>query len=212
MQTQTQMSITQALSELKLLDARINRAIHGGSFCAGYMNNTKINAKLTPAEAEAIIRSSWQSVNDLIKRRAIIKSKIVESNARTIVQIGTTSMTVAEAIERKNSITYERSLLAKITNDFKQASATVIQGNEVAREKAQASLDSVLGKEGAKTPGKEEIAAIYDPVFQRYEYKLLDPLNLDEIAKELDERIGNFETNVDFALSTSNATTVINIE
>ena len=65
------MSITQALSELKLLDSKINKGIETGS-CEGYMVGTKINGTLTVEESKALIKSNWQSVTDLIQRRATV--------------------------------------------------------------------------------------------------------------------------------------------
>lgn len=206
------MSITQALAELKLLDARINKAIDKGCFCVGYMAGTKIGGSLTPAESEAKIKSEWDSVHDLITRRANIKTKIVASNAATIVNVGGSEMTVAEAIERKASIVYEVNLLAKLQRDFHEATAKVTLGNESAMQKAQNSLDIVLGKDGGKNPSKDDMATIYDPVFQRYEYKLQDPLDIAEKIEILERGIGNFEHNVDFALSTSNAITTIEVD
>jgi hypothetical protein len=205
------MSITQALAELKLLDARINKGIAGGTFCASYMVGTKICGTMTPEEADKEIKETWQSVNDLIKRRANIKTKIVASNAATEVEIGGDKMTVAEAIERKNSIQYEQTLLNTLKDDFRKALAAVTQGNEKARDRAQQSLDTVLGKEGSKTPSKEDIASIYDPVFQRYEWKLQDPIGIEKKIAELEKSIDDFISNVDFILSTSNALTTIEV-
>ena len=202
-------SITKALSELKLLDARIHKSIDSGNFCFGYMAGTKINGTLTPTEAENKIQSSWQSVNDLIRQRSDIKAKIVNSNAMTEVEIGGIKMTVAEAIERKNSVKYEVELLQKIKSDFKSASAMITQGNEQARQKAQYSLDTVLGKEGGKTPSKEDIASIFDPVYKRYEYLLLNPIAIEKKIEEMEKRIDDFLSNVDFVLSTSNALTTV---
>lgn len=209
---QMKMSITQALSELKLLDSRISKGINGSGFCAPCMNGTKINGTTTPEEAEKAFKNNWQSATDLIKRRANMKSAIVKSNAETEVEIGGGKMTVAEAIERKSSIKYDQLLLAKLKEDFRRATATVVQGNEQARAKAQQSLDTVLGKDNTKTPSKEELAAIFDPVFARYEYKMVDPLGIEKKIEELEENIESFLNNVDFILSTSNAITQIEID
>jgi hypothetical protein len=210
------MSITQALAELKLLDARIHKSLDRGNsgfvFCVGYMTGTKINSTMTPEEAESVVKSNWQSVNDLIKRRADIKSKIVASNAATEVEVGGVKMTVAEAIERKSSIKYEQAMLNTLKDDFRRAAAAITQDNEKARDKAQQSLDTVLGKEGSKTPSKEDIASIYDPVFQRYEWKFQDPIGIEKKIGELEKSIDDFLNNVDFTLSTSNALTTIEIE
>ena len=176
------------------------------------MVGTKVFGSMTPAEVETNISANWKSVNDLMARRANIKTKIVESNARTEVIIGTESMTVAEAIERKNSIEYQKELLEQMRRNYAQSLAAVTQGNEKARDKAQQALDLVLGKDGTKTPAKDDMAAIYDPVFARYEWKLCNPISIEKKIEDLEDQIEGFLSNVDFVLSTSNALTLIEIE
>jgi hypothetical protein len=72
-------------------------------------------------------------------------------------------------------------------------------------------LDTVLGKDGGKSPSKEDIASIFDPVFARYEHKLQDPIGIEKTIEKLEKRIDDFISNVDFVLSTSNAITTIEI-
>ena len=48
---------------------------------------------------------------DLISRRNKIKSAIIMSNAKTVVEVAGKQMTVAEAIDKKSSIEYEKELL-----------------------------------------------------------------------------------------------------
>ena len=205
-------SITKGLSELKLLDARIKKAINPNlDFAIGVRNNTKINGTYNIDEATQIIESNFQSVNDLILRRALIKAKIVQSNAVTIVEIGDKKMTVAEAIEYKTSIQYNVLFLKKLKSDFNSASATVIRGNEEAVSQAQKSVDTILGKEAAKTASKEEIDAIFNGTKERHSYTLVDPLKIAEVIEKLEAENEDFLNNVDFQLSTSNATTMIDV-
>ena len=108
-----QISITQALNELKLLEKRINDKIGCTVFLTSKVNNeTKVlNGKKTPEEFEKEAKADYASILDLINNRKVIKSKIVESNATTFVEINGKKYTVADAIERKSSIIYEQKLL-----------------------------------------------------------------------------------------------------
>lgn len=102
-------SITRALAELKTLAARIGE-ITTRSWVTVKVNE-KIGAK-TAAEFGEEARSAYQSYTDLLERRNALKCAIVQSNAVTNVEIAGKIYTVAEAIERKNSISFEETMLA----------------------------------------------------------------------------------------------------
>lgn len=57
------------------------------------------------------MQASYDKVMGLISYRHKIKALVVQSNACTKVIVGKEEMTVAEAIERKQSIQYEKDLL-----------------------------------------------------------------------------------------------------
>jgi molybdopterin synthase catalytic subunit len=59
-------------------------------------------------------KADYQSINDLITRRNRLKSAIILSNATTKVKIGDTVLTVAEVIERKQSLKYYKTLFDKL--------------------------------------------------------------------------------------------------
>ena len=59
----------------------------------------------------------WLSNKDE-KGRKEIKEKIVKSNAETLVTIAGKEMTVAAAIERKESIKYEKKLAEELKNQL----------------------------------------------------------------------------------------------
>lgn len=104
-------SITEALTELKLYDQKINKVLCSADFigCKKKSSDRVNSFKLENFEANA--KASYQSVSDLIENRARLKSAIVQSNAATMVEIAGKKYTVAEAIERKNSIEYDKMLL-----------------------------------------------------------------------------------------------------
>src|SRR5690606_13391079 len=106
------LSIAGALVELKLLDKRIEKATGNGLFVSYKLGQNVPKLFKNSEEMLTTIKASHQSVTALITRRNMIKSAIVVSNATTKVTIGDESMTVAEAIERKNSIYYDKALLS----------------------------------------------------------------------------------------------------
>lgn len=207
-----EMSITRGLSELKLLDSRITRNINGLKLVASNKKSAKnVDGIYTIETFEQNALANYQSVMDLIERKKRIKSLIVESNASTIVEIGGNKMTVADAIERKNNIEYEKSLLRLMRNQRNSAKADVCMRNERVDEKLDEILSAMLGKEGSKNVDKStnEFALKYR---EDNEFIVLDPLNIEVKIKSLEEEIENFENEVDFVLSESNTITKILLE
>lgn len=197
-----QISITRALNELKLLDKRISKHIQSSVFVTHEVNK-KVNAKVfTPKE-------DLQSINDLIQRRQIIKSKIMESNAITKVTIAGKTMTVVEAIELKESIKYKKELRDRIAHQVRRARKEIEDINEVAQGRLDSLLQANFGKE-SKTKDSE-MEAISKPFLERNEAKELDPLGIDSVYEKLENEIDDFENEVDFVLSESNSLTKIEI-
>ncbi|MBN3351972.1 hypothetical protein CF086_16890 [Clostridium botulinum] len=202
-------SITRALAELKLLDSRINNKIGNVVFIADKKkSSSKINNTYTIEEFESIVQSDHQSITDLINRRRIIKSKIVESNAKTIVDVDGEKMTVADAIERKSSIEYERNLLDTMKRQLARINHKVTEANDRMELNLDRQLEAMMNSDGKKTDGMKKFSEEYR---EQNGYEVIDPLKLNKLVKELEEKIENFEMNVDFVLSESNSRNTIEI-
>lgn len=205
------MTITRALAELKLLDSRITDKINASSFTTALQAGQKIFGRLTIEEFKSQSAAALQSVLDLIARRDAIKKAIVLSNAKTRVKIGSGEMTVAEAIERKASIKYEKLLLSQLTRQLKSAEVEITRGNETANNKALEAINNAFGKETIKNPDSDVYKSIYDSTYNRLKFELVDAISIGQLIQELSESIQDFESNIDFELSTSNATTFIEV-
>ena len=208
------MSITRALNEVKLLDAKIQKKINESSFVSCKMNKS---AKLadgvtTPEEFMQLAKSNMQSILDLTNRRKDIKTKIVQSNANTEVEIAGIKMTVADAIERKSSIEIDRSLLNRMKSEYRAVTGYIAQRNQQLEDKVSKLVDSLVGsdkKDANMVKTAEELA---QNTRDNESYVILDPLNLLKSIETLEQEIMEFESNVDFVLSESNSITSIEIE
>lgn len=204
------MSIHQALAELKLLDKRINNAINGTTFVSFAVGKKPVLGFNTVKEFEDYVTAAYQSVNDLIKRRNRIKAAIVLSNATTKINVGGVEMTVAEALERKQSIVYEQKLLQKLVQDLNVAVNAVDKENLSVQQRLEELLKISLGTE---RKGKEaEAEAISKGFKEDNEARLVDPIKIREEIDKLQQRIDDFLTQVDYRLSESNTVTMIEIE
>lgn len=203
------MTIHRALAELKTLDARIEQAISAGIFCVANKNsNTKI-AGSSIEDFKKLMQGDFDKVRGLIDRRNVIKSAIVQSNAITDVVVGGVTMKVAEAIERKSAIQYDRNFLYQLQRQFKKSNGEVNTENEKLPQKLETYLQSVLG--GKDNRSAEDVKLHTDSFMKNNTYDLIDPNQLNKATKELENSIFAFDVDVDATLSESNATTFIEI-
>ncbi|TQR15571.1 hypothetical protein [Psychrobacillus soli] len=202
-------TITRALRELKTLDGRIIKKINETTFATSKKPKENITGFKTVNDFENKAKENIQSIQDLMNRRKQIKTAIVESNAKTMVEVAGVKMTVADAIERKNFIEVEKTLLRKMNSDYGQAQIRVEQQNELAQDRLDTQLNNMISKDG-----KTDLTAVegYKKLFwESEETKLIDPVNVNEIATKMTQDIETFEDDVDVALSEINARTFITI-
>ena len=204
------MLVTVALNELKLLDSRITKEIARGSFISSAKkSNPKVSPAMSKEEFIKEAKSKFNSVKDLIERRAKIKAAIVDSNAKTEVEIDGVKMTRADAIERKSSINYEKLMLNELKDQLNIHTAKVNSSNYEVDNKIDSLVQAAYGKEGKNNIKQEDYDAIAKPYREANEWDIVDPLNLKDVIEEMEKRIDGFESNVDSALQISNCTTYI---
>jgi hypothetical protein len=206
----SQMSVTQGLAELKLLDKRINKEL---TYVAWAQVSTKTN-RVDEAIVKKRAKSEYQSYMDLVKRRDTIKRAIVLSNAQTPVTIGTGPKkwtgTVAEAIEHKSSLTYKKNLLEKMKSNIATVDVEYERATQALEKRLDTLLTSELGKDIKTNP--ETIAALRSSFMETNKVELVDPMDLTKMAKDLEEEIDAFESNVDWVLSEANGKTMIQVD
>ena len=204
------LSIHRALTELKMLTLRIEAATNEVSaVVANRKSNRKINGVDIPGY-EKQMQASYDKVLGLISYRNKIKALVVQSNANTKVLVGKEEMTVAEAIERKQSIQYEKNLLEVIQHQHRSAINTVAKENDALPAKLETYLINILGNKDKQSP--DEVKLHTETFMKRNEYEIIDPLNVKKQIESLSTRIEEFESEVDAVLSESNATTFIEVE
>ena len=205
----SQMSVTQGLAELKLLDKRINK-FTSVVWAAVSTKTTRFDV----AELKKTAISEYQSYMDLVKRRDTIKRAIVLSNAQTTVTIGTGPKkwagTVAEAIEHKSSINYKKSLLEKMKANISAVDAEYAKASEAVERRLDNLLSSELGKDIKTNP--ETIAALTASFMETNKITIEDPIDIKKMTKDLEEEIDAFESNVDWILSEANGKTMISLD
>jgi uncharacterized small protein (DUF1192 family) len=206
-----QISITRALSELKVLQKRFDKEVSQLAVISVQHGLTLMkNSSVKPEDFSEKAKAQLQSVEDLQKRIHLIKTKIQQSNAITMVKIGTQEMTVLEAIIKKSLIENQKDLLARLkkqlilANDNFEA-ATMSNENKIAKQLEDATKNSTVKLD---LEVEKQIKASVESL---YPIKMIDPCKLSDKIKALEDEIEEFEANVDFALSESNALTQIEV-
>lgn len=205
-------SITEALNELKLYDSKINKAITNAKLVGA---TKKSSDKIGVVKKEEFIeraKASYQSVTDLIANRNALKSAIVKSNAITEVTINGKTMTVAEAIERKNSIEYDEQLLNTMKAQYVNATSSVDKENKKVDTKVDELISTLVGKDTDKKIDKDAVEAIEKPYREKNEFELIDPIGIFDEMLKLEADIDGFQSNCDTSLAVANATTFIEID
>ena len=206
-------SVARALAEQKLIDKKIEKQLSGAKYCA-YKRGKKSETSdgVSVEEFTKNVKSSYESVQKLIKQKNSIKSAIVQSNANTIVRIGEIEMSVAAAIERKRTIVLEQHMLDGMKNDFISTKTMVERNNLQVQTKLDSLLESNFGAGKGGSAKTEEVEAISKPYLENNQVTMIDPIGIDSKIQALESEIDEFVKNVDFALNESNVTTMIDVE
>lgn len=215
--TNEKMTVHKALAELKTMDDRISKAIRSTTYVlavkhsAEKINGVKVN------DFKDQMRSGYQKVTDLIKRRDAMKRAVVLSNATTKVKIGDTEYTVAEAIEMKNhGMDFRSELLRVMSNEYTNAQNELARnGGEAIEKKAEQYVLAVIAaqpKDSKMSVDSDAMKALRQTYIENNTYDLVDPMGIAKVMETLDTEINEFNAEVDAALSVSNALTIIEFE
>lgn len=205
-----EMTVHEALAELKTLDARILKQIES-KFCATKSNSS---AKINGGSVEDYnkeTQQAFQSVGDLIKRRRALKNAIVVSNAKTYIDIDGEKYLVAEAIEiKKGELPLKDRLLSKLERDYQTAALQCEMQNEDVKTKAQNWTESLYKDKDNKNA--DNANKLLQEFIKENSWDIVDPIDIKSKIAALTDEVNLLGTKIDAKLSVSNAITTIQIE
>lgn len=205
-------SITEALNELKLYDARIRKAISNIKLVGAAKKSSDKVGIVSKDTFNERAKADYQSVTDLMANRNALKSAIVKANAVTDVTIAGKTMTRAEAIERKNSIEYEESLLLEMKRQYATTMDSVNKENKKVDSKVDELITTLVGRDSDKKLSKEDQEAVEKPYREKNEFEFIDPIGIYDEMLALESDIDGFKSEVDTVLVLSNATSFIEVD
>jgi len=202
------MTIHRALSELKLIGAKIEAGIDAVN-PSGVVQKGKLVDNIYPQETfEKAAKEKFQSVVDLITRRNKIKSAIVQANGNTTIKVAGQTMTIADAINLKTVVELKKKFIDTLKKRHGKSKINLEKGNAPVEANALKLAEVALGKQGIKI-GDNDAQAVIEPFLLANKFTLVDPLDIEKKIATMEEEVNNFEAEVDAVLSEVNATTFI---
>lgn len=179
------MLIQEGMSELKIIDKKLNRLSNEIQKYSVW-NNKKTHPlgkvgtdEYSKKEAEKVMASKLQSYRDLMDRYMQIKLAIKKTNLKTTIDIAGQTLTIAHALVIKDFLSdYQRTLIRALVDAEQKANREIEQYNYNLPSDAE---DINMAKI----------------------WYLIDPENIDDINLFLDQ----FTQEVDSALQIANCTT-----
>lgn len=202
------MTIHRALSELKLIGAKIEKGINDLIPSGVQQTGRLVNGVYERVDFEKNATSKFQAAEDLISRRNKIKSAIVRANGVTEVTVAGEKMTIADAINFKASIEFRKQLIECLNTRHKQAKAKVEGHNASVDQSALKLAEAALQKQNVKI-GDDDVQKTIAPYIEANKAILIDPLGVEKRVDEMEQKVSAFEAEVDAVLSEINAVTFI---
>ena len=209
--------ITQALDVRDLLVKKINSKIERIDFVDGKKRNEEkvIQQVITKEEFCKKVKTSYQQIQDLIKRYQKIDEAIITSNANTYIEtsFGTYSVAVALSMRNRlrelNAMDFETILRNKMEENYYEVLELKDLRNRRLEEDAEKMRLSILGKDGKYKDDKP--LSVVDAYISENTVELIDPLNVLDEIESLKDKHTTLLSELETKIKISNATTFIEI-
>ncbi len=209
----TTMSITRALTRAKTIEKQLARLVES-QYVVTLMKREvddesdvfKDNLKMTQA--------NFDQFNDLFAELNNIKAAVRKSNEVTKVVIGGEELTVADALVYKNTIVYRNNFLDRITRENRNAESRVEQSKISADTKFASVRENLIKNSQGQDVSEDYLKTVLTEEERRLkkaivEVKVSGIKDVNDYIEAERKRIDTFIEEVDYVLSESNATTII---
>lgn len=202
-------TITRALAELKTLEARFNKKVSELKTVAVSVGGKLIkpNNMYLKEDFEKQSKSDLQSVIDLYNNICAIRKAIDKSNSTTTIEFMGTTMTIQEALVHKRYTGLRKDLLDKLKKQYNTTSDVV----SIEQRKLEDYLEDLHKSLNPESGKQVDYEALDSAARKSREVSLVDPCDIQDKIKKLEEEVEKFSTEIDYVLSTSNSTTFIEI-
>lgn len=209
----TTMSITRALTRAKTIEKQLARLVES-QFVVTLMKREVDDVSDVFKDNLKMTKSNFDQFNDLFAELNNIKAAVRKSNEVTKVVIGGEELTVADALVYKNTIVYRNSFLDRITRENRNAESRVEQSKISADTKFASVRENLIKNSQGQDVSEDYLKTVLTEEERRLkkaivEVKVSGINNVNEYIEAERKRIDTFIEEVDYVLSESNATTII---
>ena len=209
----TTMSITRALTRVKTIEKQLSRLVES-QFVVTLVKREVDNATDVFQDNVNMTKANFDQFNDLFAELNRIKAAVRKSNEVTKVTIGGEELSVADALVYKNTIVYRNNFLDRITRENRQADSRVEQSKITADNKFAAVRENFIKNAQGQDVNEDYINTVLTEEERRLkaalvEVKVTGIKNVSDYIEAERKRIDTFIEEVDYVLSESNATTMI---
>ena len=178
-----EISIARGLTELKTLDARIEKTISNSKLVsAKHKSGSKIENRYTKEEFDSNAKADNQSIKALIERRTKIKQAIAKANATTPMEVaGIQYESILDVLERKRSIELEQEFLYEMKSQYRNALNKVEQNNTRVEMEVQSLLEKKMQQETQNKNSNDNNIEFIKSYRQMEEWELVDPLRISTL-------------------------------
>lgn len=209
----TTMSITRALTRAKTIEKQLTRLVES-QFVVTLMKREVDDESDVFKDNLKMTQSNFDQFNDLFAELNNIKAAVRKSNEVTKVVIGGEELTVADALVYKNTIVYRNNFLDRITRENRSAESRVEQSKISADTKFASVRENLIKNSQGQDVSEDYLKTVLTEEERRLkkaiiEVKVSGINNVNEYIEAERKRIDTFIEEVDYVLSESNATTII---
>lgn len=209
----TTMSITRALTRAKTIEKQLARLVES-QFVVTLMKREVDDVSDVYQDNLKMTKSNFDQFNDLFAELNNIKAAVRKSNEVTKVVIGGEELTVADALVYKNTIVYRNNFLDRITRENRNAESRVEQSKISADTKFASVRENLIKNSQGQDVSEDYLKTVLTEEERRLkkaivEVKVSGIKDVNDYIEAERKRIDTFIEEVDYVLSESNATTII---
>ena len=207
------MSITRALTRAKTIEKQLARLVES-QFVVTLMKREVDDVSDVYQDNLKMTKSNFDQFNDLFAELNNIKAAVRKSNEVTKVVISGEELTVADALVYKNTIVYRNNFLDRITRENRNAESRVEQSKISADTKFASVRENLIKNSQGQDVSEDYLKTVLTEEERRLkkaiiEVKVSGINNVNEFIEAERKRIDTFLEEVDYVLSESNVTTII---
>lgn len=202
----TQISITRALTRVKVIEKQLEQLSYD-KYVRSVLEQDKDKKQSEDFKSES--KSNFDKFNSLFDESVALQKAIRKSNEDTLVKISGKEMTVSEALILKSLIEHKQQLLSNIRDQNSNANNEIEKAETQIESKAQAFVQSLKTENQSQIDDAMKVGRL--SATKELRKVRLTGLNVEQILKEDLEFVQEFLVEVDYVLSESNATTLIEI-